>query len=270
MMLDAKTLFCPDRYPQPLIGIAAELQRHAADLHQHQRGQLLWPQQGSMQLIVSQRQYSVTPAHVIWIPPQVQHGVAVPYHASYRSVYIVPELCCCLPNHLVMLRNNRLLNALLDRISLSSDSTDWHMPVWQRLQTVLFDELVAAESELISYLPLPTDRRLAHLSKASVLPSLQALARSVGASEKTISRICQRELGLGYRDWRQQVHMATARTQLLAGHAIGDISHSLGFSSDSAFITCFKRIIGQTPHQYRQHHSSDLFHMKQSTASTNT
>jgi AraC-like DNA-binding protein len=259
-LLDAKDPFFPDRYAQPLVGLAAVLQQHRAELHQHQRGQLLWPQQGSLQLMAPQCQQTVTPDHLIWIPPQVPHGVWVRYHAAYRSVYIAPDLCQRLPAQLIRLSQNPLLMALLERISFDAEYLDWQQPTQQRLQAVLFDELTAAPTQPLALVRLPTDRRLAHLRDVEVLPTLQVLARHAGACEKTITRICQRELGLSYRDWRQQVHMATAQSQLLAGHTISDIAHNLGFSSDSAFATCFKRLIGQTPHQYRHRHRPPVSH----------
>ncbi|MBL6734605.1 MAG: AraC family ligand binding domain-containing protein [Shewanellaceae bacterium] len=179
-LLDAKDPFFPDRYHQPLVGLAAVLQQHRAELHQHQRGQLLWPQQGSLQLTIPQCQQTVTPDHLIWIPPQVPHGVVVRYHAAYRSVYIAPDLCQRLPAQLVRLPQNPLLMALLERISFGSEHLDWQLPTQQRLQAVLFDELTAAPPQPLALVRLPTRSTLSPSARCRGVTTATSLSPSRG------------------------------------------------------------------------------------------
>nr|WP_245601515.1 helix-turn-helix domain-containing protein [Sedimentitalea nanhaiensis] len=96
-------------------------------------------------------------------------------------------------------------------------------------------------------LPLPSDPRLARLTTTVLPPPLGLLATRVGASEKTIGRIFKRETGMSYRQWRQQWRLMKAYEMLVAGASISMTAQDLGFASDSAFITFFKNLSGQTP-----------------------
>ena len=79
---------------------------------------------------------------------------------------------------------------------------------------------------------------------------LKNLAENIGAVEKTITRIFKKETGLSYQEWRQQWRLQRSIELLVEGNSIGEVSHILEFSSDSAFIDFFKKQTGSTPLQY--------------------
>jgi AraC-like DNA-binding protein len=101
-------------------------------------------------------------------------------------------------------------------------------------------------------LPLPTDRRLVKLTSRPdrMPPELQVLGGAVGASSKTITRIFQRETGMGYQQWRQQWRLMRAIELLATGHSITYTAAELEFSSDSVFIAFFRKMLGDTPRSY--------------------
>ena len=85
-----------------------------------------------------------------------------------------------------------------------------------------------------------------------MLPPLHELSRYSGASEKTISRIFRRETGLSYQQWRQQWRLIKAIEMLAAGLSQSDVAGRLAFSSDSAFATFFKNMVGCPPRAYME------------------
>jgi len=69
-------------------------------------------------------------------------------------------------------------------------------------------------------------------------------------SERTLARLVVRETGLPFGRWRQQLHLIVALRQLSAGASVQHVAGSLGYESVTAFITMFKKAVGEPPAQY--------------------
>lgn len=78
------------------------------------------------------------------------------------------------------------------------------------------------------------------------------LAQSVHSTERTLLRRCQRDLGMSLAEWRQSLRVVRAMPRLEAGDTIENIAHDLGYSTASAFIAMFRRLMGVTPDDYRR------------------
>jgi len=105
------------------------------------------------------------------------------------------------------------------------------------------------------HLPQPTDPRLRaigqQLESTPDDPStLQDWARRLGVDVKTIQRLCARELGMTFGQWRQQARLLRALEQLAHGEKVIDVALSLGYASPSAFTAMFKKRFGQLPSQF--------------------
>lgn len=116
----------------------------------------------------------------------------------------------------------------------------------------------ARRSSLRVPLPDASDRRLLALCQAVMAnPSLdiglERLAEDAGASVRTLSRLFQRSLGMGFADWRRQVQLATAAAALIDGRPVAGIAHALGYTP-SAFSDMFRRELGVSPTEYRAEH----------------
>jgi AraC-like DNA-binding protein len=95
---------------------------------------------------------------------------------------------------------------------------------------------------------VPSDRRLANLTSHPDRkpPELQVLEEALGASAKTITRIFQKETGMGYQQWR----LMRAIELLATGRSITYTAAELEFSSGSVFISFFRKMLGTTPTSY--------------------
>jgi AraC-like DNA-binding protein len=69
-------------------------------------------------------------------------------------------------------------------------------------------------------------------------------------SERTLARLVVRETGLTFGRWRQQLHLIVALRQLAAEDSVQRVAGNLGYDSVTAFITMFKKALGQSPTQY--------------------
>jgi len=77
--------------------------------------------------------------------------------------------------------------------------------------------------------------------------TLEHWARQVGASERTLARLFERELALSFGQWRQQVRLAHAAPLIARGMPLSQVAEQLGYTSQSAFSAMFKKTFGSTP-----------------------
>lgn len=177
------------------------------------------------------------------------------YEACHCSLYIAQELCQALPRTACALTVSPLVRAVLDHLRE-------HPPALprtgdeERLLQVLVDQLALAPCAG-SYLPTSDDPLL-----GSVLRMLEAnpgdnrtlpeLARAAHTTERTLLRRFQRDLGMSFAEWRQRLRVVKAMTLLESGQTVETIALDLGYSSASAFISMFRRLMGVTPDECRK------------------
>jgi AraC-like DNA-binding protein len=249
--LAATASFDPDRLTAPVIGIAALLGDHDSGLHRHQRGQLLFTQQGCTRITLNNQLCLLPPTRAAWIPCGVPHRAVMHKTVDYRSVYVSPALAEQLPKQVRVIEVSALLRAVLEPMAMAPFETDWQAGRYAHLLGLCLDEIQAA-TEQPTLLPLPQDKRLAPLlvDLQTLPPTLQELEKQIGASAKTIGRIFLRETGLGYQQWRQQWRLMRVIELLASGRSLGYCAFELGFASDSALIAFFKGMTGTTPRGY--------------------
>ncbi|KMT52693.1 AraC family transcriptional regulator [Pseudomonas fildesensis] len=249
--LTADASFDPDLLSAPVIGIAALLGDHDSGLHQHQRGQLLFTQQGCTRITLDNQLCLLPPTRAAWIPCGLPHRAVMHKTVDYRSVYVSPALAQQLPTQVRVIEVSPLLRAVLEAMAMAPFETDWHSGRYAHLLALCLSEInQSAEQPLL--LPLPRDKRLAPLlaNLDRLPPPLQELEHQIGASTKTIGRIFLRETGLGYQQWRQQWRLMRVIELLATGRSLGYCAFELGFASDSALIAFFKSMTGTTPRGY--------------------
>src|SRR5262245_38544735 len=103
---------------------------------------------------------------------------------------------------------------------------------------------------------MPRSQRLATLCRALLdrpgdRRSLGEWAATVHASERTVGRLFQREIGLSFAAWRQQARVLEAMGRLGSGAPVTQVAIDLGYDSVSAFSAMFRRAAGTSPSAYR-------------------
>ncbi|MDR2299671.1 MAG: helix-turn-helix transcriptional regulator [Comamonas sp.] len=238
----------------PALGVAVRLEPDWPDSgrHTHQLGQLLYSAQGCMRIVLADRLVMLPPTRIAWIPPQTPHRTQMTRVTDYRSLYLDILRYPGLPQQVQVWTATELLQAVLERLAQLPFATDWQDGPTSRLLQVAFDELQRANSESM-VLPLPSDRRLASWLQAlgtQVPPPLHVLAEQIGASSRTITRIFQRDTGMGYLQWRQQWRLMRAIELLTEPSSLQWVAHALDFSTDAAFAGFFRQMTGLPPRSY--------------------
>ena len=251
-LITEKDRFNPDTINNQVIGIAANIGRHDSGMHSHQKAQLLYAPSGSMSITLENQQCILPPTRAAWIPAGVRHCAVMTNVVAYRSVYFDVSHLERQDDQIKIMAVNPLLRELIERMAF----WPWQMPYKEQeaLVTLFWQELEAAPDETLM-LPLPSDKRLTgwleKLSEKGHIPSpLNETAQSIGASEKTISRIFSRETGMPYQAWRQQWRLMKAIELLSENKSVSTVAFELNFSSDSAFVSFFRKQTGTTPSAY--------------------
>jgi AraC-like DNA-binding protein len=221
--------------------------------HQHDWGQLLYAMSGVMWVDTPQEALVVPPQRAVWLPPGVEHGIRVVSDLQMRNIYLRPALAATLDSQVQVIEVGGLLRELIVALVEQGDQGD--QAYYEAVVGLALLELQRARRSPIRIaLPVGADRRLTNACQAVMAsPSLdipfEQHAEAAGASVRTLARLFQNSLGMGFAEWRRQVQLATAVAELIQGQPVSAIARSLGYSP-SSFSDMFRRELGMAPSQY--------------------
>jgi AraC-like DNA-binding protein/quercetin dioxygenase-like cupin family protein len=245
----------PDTFARSIVGWTIELDFHGATAsHKHRKGQLLYVINGLITIDAEQGSWTVPPQCAIWIPGNTSHSARSTGPALIGCLYIDPEKSSGLRVQCGTVFVQPLLRELIMRFISEPDLYPQGDGREDRLVSVFLDELRAAPLEPL-HIPMPTDRRLKRLvevmiGEPSTRLTIEEWGAQVGASIRTLARLFQRETGMSFGRWRQQLHIGLALQRLAGGESVTNIAVELGYESSSAFIAMFRRMTGRTPARY--------------------
>lgn len=244
----------PDFAPRPLVALATDYPSGSATpRHNHRRAQLIFVTTGSLRLETEEGVWVAPLGRAVWIPGETNHKARYAMRSSVRVAFIDQTVFPGGPSSCAVL----VLTGLLQELVLRAIDLGWHWPTGgraERAMRVLVDELTGLEAQRL-FLPYPRDPRLHHIVEAmSADPandgSLEDWARFGAISPRTLARLFQKDTGLSFGRWREQLRLTRAIERLAGGDSIIRVAHDMGYSSASAFTTMFTRALGQPPRAY--------------------
>ncbi|WP_275791523.1 AraC family transcriptional regulator [Pararhizobium gei] len=245
----------PDIVPSSVVGLTIELTAVGeTEPHRHRKAQLLYVICGALTVEAAGGIWTVPPQCAVWLPAGVLHLARASGRIVMANLYIEPDLADFLGEDCGIL----FIRPLLREVILCFTSDPAFLVAEEgrraRLSAVLLDELRDAPLEPLR-LPMPADRRLRRLADAlledpSARLTIEEWGARIGASKRTLTRLFQRETGMSYGQWRQQLHVGLALQRLASGDAVTTIALDLGYESASSFITMFRRHAGASPARY--------------------
>ncbi|WP_321898113.1 AraC family transcriptional regulator [Burkholderia cepacia] len=241
--------------PRPLVVFGGSVvePEWRLERHSHPQAQLLYTLSGVIYCEIDGGVWSAPPQCTVWIPGDVPHAARGSAGATFYAVLVEPDAALDLPARCCTLSVSPLLRELLLKAASFPSLYDVDGPQG-RLMATLLDELVAAPVEDL-YLPMPADRRLRKLidhllaDPADKSP-LAELARRAGISERSLTRLAAKELGMSLGDWRRRLHVALSLRMLTTGRRVHQIAIDLGYESASSFVTMFRKATGKSPTQF--------------------
>ena len=243
-----------DETPRAMVALATDYPAgHRIAPHSHPRTQLVHAASGIMTVTAEGGAWVIPGGRALWVPAGFSHAIHTHGPVAMRTLYMATEAALGLPGECRVITVSPLLRELiLAAVAMprlyAEDGPD------ARLIAVMFDQMRIADTAPLS-LPLPSDPRLRRVTEGLLARpgdgrSLQAWARTAGASPRTLARLFAGETGMTFHVWRQQARLMDALRRLAAGQPVTAVAYGLGYRGPSAFITMFKRALGITPGRF--------------------
>jgi len=242
---DARRLIVAERYDYAAGTVLED--------HTHDAAQLLYAVSGVMAVTTAAGNFVVPPLRAVWIPANVVHSVAMQSDVSIRTLLIHAAVARQLLNSVQVVSISPFMRELILQAFLE--------PARRRLAgrrewivRLILDELTVIPAVPL-HLPRPRDRRLRRVADALLADPADARtladwSLTVGASRRTLMRGFQRETGLGFEKWRQQVRLQAALARLARGEPVTTVALDVGYATPGAFATMFRRALGRAPSRY--------------------
>jgi AraC-like DNA-binding protein len=231
--------------------------RHTQDYviapHAHDWHQLIYASEGVMWVHTAQGDWVVPPNRAVWVPAGVEHAIEMTGTVLVQTLYLAPRIAGHLPGRCCAVNVSPLLRELI-RHAVTLGALDRNVPARANLIRFLVDQLSALPTIPLQ-LPWPSDERArraaAWLRAHPDDPGLiKRMAKRVAVGARTLERLFQKETGLTFGKWRQQLRLLHALRLLAAGRPVTAVALEVGYESASAFIAMFKRTLGTTPRRY--------------------
>lgn len=241
----------PDDHPDAAVAFRVRVTAHEQEipLHQHRKGQLILALHGGITCEVANAMWMVPPQYAVWIPGSMPHHNRATPNARLCFLFIEPG-AVTLPEQCCTLKATPFMRELILKLAEDREPSAQR----DRLVQVLFDELPSLP---VAQLHLPVSGHPKIRAMVDYMAShpqesrtLNQWASHLAMSERNLSRLIVKETGVNYRRWRHQLQLIQALQMLVAGKSVQQVAHALGYDSTTAFITMFKKGLGQTPGRY--------------------
>jgi AraC-like DNA-binding protein len=225
---------------------------HVIPPHFHDRDQLVYATRGVMTVRTESGAWVVPPHRAVWIPTAVPHTIATSGTVAMRTLYLRRRLAPSLPRDCCVVNVTPLLKELILHACASGSLRAG--VAWQRhVIDVILDQFTALQMVPLQ-LPTPTDSRALRVAGTLLAnPAarrLEQICAASGASRRTVERLFQRETGMTFGKWRQQLRLMHAMRLLGEGAKVTSAALDAGYSTASSFVAAFRRALGTTPTQY--------------------
>jgi AraC-like DNA-binding protein/quercetin dioxygenase-like cupin family protein len=229
------------------------------DAHMHREAQLVYAARGTMQVTTPKGRWLVPPDRAVWVPARSEHAIDVLADIEMRTLYFDlvwlrrEERGMSLDAEFVV-RVSRLLH---ETILALFDGHD-HPDRTELLVRLALLELHHAEDSA-TFIPLPHEprcRRAANivLGDPTGAHEIETLARKVGTSARTLSRLFSSETQLSFKSWCQRARIAAAIEKLSTetNVSVKQLAADLGYASVPAFSHAFRQVTGKTPTEFAE------------------
>ncbi len=218
--------------------------------HCHDFGQLILSSVGSMQVGTERHVLLLSPAMVLWVPPDARHWMRTSRDNEMLYVDVNREEAATLGQACRVMSVTPLLAAAM-RATLPEAGAGRAAGHTGTLHDLLRAELLAAREVPLSII-LPSDRRIRILAEQALadpaaIRSLDGWLGLAAASRKTIERRFIAETGMTPSRWLRQARVLRAVTELAAGAKVVTVALDAGYASPSAFSHMFRQTIGLSP-----------------------
>lgn len=218
--------------------------------HSHPQHQVAWTRSGVLSVAVNDTYWVLPPTRALWLPAGVVHRTGATRDAVLCSLYLEPDRCDLdWPTPTAVAVDGLLAQLIgyLNRTDLADDAR-------LRAEAVVLDLLRPLPVTPID-VPPATDARVRAVTDALLADpadprGLEAHARTIGVSRRTLTRLFVQDTGMSFDRWRGHMRLRAALPLLAEGQPVSRVAHTVGYATPSAFLVAFRRTVGTTPARY--------------------
>src|ERR1700730_332894 len=229
------------------------------DTHMHREAQLVYAARGTMQVTTPKGRWLVPPDRAVWVPARLEHSIDVLADIEMRTLYFDVSWLKREPRganldaEFVVLVSRLLHETILALFDGRMDAERTRLLV----KLAMLDLHQAEDSS--TFIPLPQEprcRRAADIVLADPTASheIETLAREVGTSARTLSRLFSAETQLSFKSWCQRARIAAAieRLSMEADVSVKQLASQLGYASVPAFSHAVRQVTGKSPTEFSE------------------
>ncbi|MFE7616683.1 AraC family transcriptional regulator [Streptomyces sp. NPDC057496] len=218
--------------------------------HSHPQHQLAWARRGVLGVAVGDTHWVLPPTRALWLPAGVVHRTGATRDAVLCSLYFEPDRCELNWAEPTPVGIDGLLAHLIAHLGREDLPDDARL----RAEAVVPDLLRPLPATPID-VPDPTDERVRAVADTLLADpadprSLEAHARAVGVSRRTLTRLFVHDTGMNFDRWRTHLRLRAALPLLAEGQPVSRVAHTVGYATPSAFLAAFRRTVGTSPGRY--------------------
>jgi AraC-like DNA-binding protein/quercetin dioxygenase-like cupin family protein len=222
----------------------------SSDWHTHDFGQLTSAASGSMYVGTRNRVLLLSPAMVVWIPPDVEHWMRYGSNNEMLYVDVNREESRKLGTESRIMAMTPLLSTLISA-TMPENASGRASRHTVALHALLRHEIVGAKDVPLSIV-MPQDKRIRKFAQAALdnpgtVDLVDSWLANAAASRKTIERLFIAETGMPPSRWLRQARILHAVSQLAAGEKVSSVALNSGYESSSAFTYMFRNTLGVSP-----------------------
>ncbi|REJ04669.1 AraC family transcriptional regulator [Microbacterium bovistercoris] len=216
--------------------------------HEHRRAQFLYAATGTMLVETDDGAWTVPGERGVLIPPRTRHQVRM-LDVQTSSLYIEPAAVPWWPASCRVVDVGPMLRELL--LAASDIEGEYSAAGREGVLVALILHELAALPETPLHVPLPVRAPFAALCRSFLAApdasvSNAAWARTVGMSERTLTRHFSAEVRMSPAAWRVRA-LLLAAIPMLRHRSVSQVATDLGYSSPAAFSVAFAREFGMPP-----------------------
>ncbi|MWA08409.1 AraC family transcriptional regulator [Streptomyces sp. BA2] len=218
--------------------------------HSHPQHQLAWTRSGVLGIAVKDTHWVLPPTRALWIPAGVVHRTGATREAVLCSLYLEPDRCHVDWAEPTPVGVDGLLAHLISYLNRQDLADDARL----RAEAVVLDLLHPLPTTPID-VPQPVDERVRAVADTLLTDpadqrSLEAHARAIGVSRRTLTRLFVQDTGMSFDRWRTHVRLRSALSLLAEGRPVSGVARDVGYATPSAFLAAFRRTVGTSPKRY--------------------
>lgn len=228
--------------------------------HKHNHGQLVYAEHGLLFLYTQQKRLLIPTKFCVWIPQGEVHRLV-----SHSPALLIRTIYLDVSGHqhpfyqkIGIYQTTAFLDELIyysKRWNLTTIADDTERVFYLNLKNLLPD---ICKEEVPLVLPAPQSDKLISViafitENLLVKHSSAAIAAQFGMSERTLSRLFQKELGMGMFQFLKILKLIKALEWFDEGIVnVSEVVYKLGYESLSTFSNTFNDVLGYRPQVYLQ------------------